>query len=97
MTEKISDTARRIIDAGTPDNCLGCYKPMLRGIFLGGRVEAGGMTEVEATEGLNEELTEKCKFGNLRKWLGEQCMYGIARDGVEAPTRARLRKQEPWE
>lgn len=97
MTEKISNTARRIINTGTPDNCVGCYKPMLRGIYLGGRVEADGMTEVEATKVLREELTENCKFGHLRKRLGRQCMYGIACDGVEAPARARPRRHDLWE
>lgn len=93
----ISDTARRIISAGTPESCVGCYNPILRGIYLGGRVEAGGMTEVEATEALREELTEKCEFGDLRKKLGKQCMYGVNHVKSEAPARARPRKPEPWE
>ncbi|MDO8591928.1 MAG: hypothetical protein Q7R60_03350 [bacterium] len=94
---EISDTARRIIKAGTPTSCVGCYNPILRGIYLSGKVEDSSMTEPDAINELGGELTEKCKFGHLRKKLGEQCMYGVNSTELESPARARQRIPNPWE
>lgn len=82
MTE-ISDTARRIINAGMPNDCVGCYYPVMRGINLGDRVEKDGLTEAEAVEQLSQELARDCEFGHLRRKLGRKCMLGIDSAGLE--------------
>ena len=81
---EISDTARRIINAGTPDDCVGCYYPVMRGINLGDGVEKGDLAETEAIEQLKQELTRDCEFGRLRRLLGRGCLLGVDRDKLEA-------------
>lgn len=70
-----SDRAQRIIEAGTPDRCIGCHTPLLKGFHLEEQVSAGEISEEEAASQLRAELEETCKYGRVTdRALGSRCM-----------------------
>ena len=69
------NTAIFIIEEGTPDRCVGCHTPELKGFQLEKQVHDGEMTDDEAAQKLRTELEESCIHGRaVHRVIGSKCM-----------------------
>lgn len=97
---EINTPSHRIYSAGTPETCRGmdCIHPALNGLRLGGQVEDSKLAESDGIEQQSQFCAANCPFGELKKSLGEKCMWGVMeRPEIPTPARARPRRHGPWE
>jgi|GEM_PF-6448183 len=58
------DIATSLAQEHTPENCVGCHRPLMIGMGLGKQIIAGEITVEQAAVEFKTDM-EKCKFGRV--------------------------------